>query len=81
MIFHCTKFRLSNCNSSRVVSIKKNVSFKFQSPVMFVFLVFTKQVLVKVVHPLMMFQNTKFHDPALTGASFSSLQKFERSLF
>jgi hypothetical protein len=31
-----------------------------------------KVVSVKVVHPLKIYQNTKFHGPTLTGASFTS---------
>jgi hypothetical protein len=60
MLFHFTKLRLSNakCNGSRVKSIK-NVKFKFQLPSMFVFLVFAKVVLLKVVHPLKTYQHTE----------------------
>jgi hypothetical protein len=32
----------------------------------------TKIVLLKVVHPLKIYQYTKFHGPTLTGASFAS---------
>jgi hypothetical protein len=39
---------------------------------MFVYLVFRKEVRLKAVHPLNIFQDTQFHDPALTGASFAS---------
>jgi hypothetical protein len=31
-------------------------------------------VLLKVVHPLKIYQETKFHGPTLTGASFESLR-------
>jgi hypothetical protein len=44
---------------------------------MFVFLVCHKSGLVKVVHPLNVYQNTKFNGPALTGAVLYSSQKFE----
>jgi hypothetical protein len=33
-------------------------------------------VLLKVVHPLKLYRNTKFHGPTLSGASFASPQKF-----
>jgi hypothetical protein len=39
---------------------------------MFVFLAFLKVVSLKAVHPLNIFQDTQFHDPPLTGASFAS---------
>jgi len=49
---------------------------------MFVFfLFFAKVVLLKVVHPLKIYQNTKFHGPTLSGASFASPHKFERPPF
>jgi hypothetical protein len=51
MIFHCTKLRLSKCNSSWVVSIKQTVNFKFQPPVMFVFVVSHKSGLIKSCWP------------------------------
>jgi hypothetical protein len=42
---------------------------------------FAKIVLLEVVRPLKISQNTKFDGPALTGASFASPQKFERPPF
>jgi hypothetical protein len=40
---------------------------------MFILLAFfAKLVLLKVVHPLQIYQQTKFHGPVLTGASFAS---------
>jgi hypothetical protein len=33
-------------------------------------------ILLKVVHPLKLYRNTKFHGPTLSGASFASPQKF-----
>jgi hypothetical protein len=38
---------------------------------MFVFFVFRKNGLTKVVHPLTIYQNTKVHGPTLSGASFA----------
>jgi hypothetical protein len=38
---------------------------------MFVFFL-TKMVLLKVAHPLKIYQYTKLHGPTLTGASFAS---------
>jgi len=32
-------------------------------------------VLLKAVHPLNIYQNTEFHGPTLTGASFASTSK------
>jgi len=74
-IFHCTKPHLSKCNSSRVVFIKPIVNFKFQPSAVFVFLVSRKNGVIKVVHPLKIYQDTKFHGPTLTGASFASTSK------
>jgi hypothetical protein len=68
-----TKLHLSKSNGSWVVSTKPN--FKFQQPVMFVFLVFRKSDLV--VHPLKIYQHTKFYGPALTGENFASTSMFE----
>jgi hypothetical protein len=44
---------------------------------MFVFFVFDKNglVILKVVHPLKIYQYTKFHGPTLIGASFASTSK------
>jgi hypothetical protein len=39
------------------------------------FSLFAKAVSLKVVHPLKIYQTTKFHDPTLTGASFISTSK------
>jgi hypothetical protein len=47
--------------------MKQNVNFKYQPPAVFVF--FVKMVFTKVVHPLKIYQNTKFHGPTLSGAS------------
>jgi hypothetical protein len=70
MLFHRTKLRLPKGNRSSVMFIKLNVNFKFHLPAMFVFLVFHKSSLTKVVHVLNIYQNTKFHGP--TVASFAS---------
>jgi hypothetical protein len=47
MIFYCTKFHFSKFNGSWVVSMKQNVNFKFQPPVIFVFLFYGKSDLIK----------------------------------
>jgi hypothetical protein len=70
MISYYTKVHLSKCNGSRVASTKQNMNFNIQTAAMFVFL--TKIVLLKVVHPLKIYQYTKFHGPTLTSASFAS---------
>jgi hypothetical protein len=52
MISYYTKVHLSKCNGSWVVSTKQNTNFNIQTAAMFVFFVFGKMVLLKVVHPL-----------------------------
>jgi hypothetical protein len=42
------------------------------------FLFLAKVVLLKVVHPLKIYQHVKLHGPILTGESFALPQKFER---
>jgi len=71
MIFHCTRLPLSKSNGFVSCLHEMNANFKFQPPVIFVFLFFTKVFLLKVVYPLKIFQIT-FHDPTLTGANFAS---------
>jgi hypothetical protein len=51
---------------------------KFNSSPCSYFSFSAKVVLLKVVHPLKMYQNTKLHGPMLSDASFASPQKFER---
>jgi hypothetical protein len=48
------------------------MNFNIQTAAMFVFLFLTKMVLLKVVHPLKIYQYTKFRGPTLTGANFAS---------
>jgi hypothetical protein len=48
------------------------MNFNIQTTAMFVFFVFDKNGLIKDVHPLKIYQHTKFHGPTLTGASFAS---------
>jgi hypothetical protein len=47
-------------------------SFLQLLPAMFRFLVFRKSGLLKVVHPLKVYQHTKFHGLLLTGARLAS---------
>jgi hypothetical protein len=71
-IFHCIKLRLSECNGSLVVVIKQKVNFKYKPPAMFVFFfIFEKIALLKVVHPLKIYHNTKFSGPTLSDANFA----------
>jgi len=42
---------------------------------MFVFFVYRKIVSLKVVHPLKIYQNKKFHGPTLSGASFAVISE------
>jgi hypothetical protein len=72
MISYYTKVHLSKCNGSRVVSTEQTMNLHIQTTAMFVFLFLTKMVLLKVVHPLKIYQYTKFHGSTLTGASFTS---------
>jgi hypothetical protein len=48
------------------------MNFNIQTAAMFVFFVFDKNGLIKVVHTLKIYQYTKFHGPTLTGAGFAS---------
>jgi hypothetical protein len=48
------------------------MNFNIQTAAMFVFFVFDKKVLLKVVHPLKIYRYKTFHGPTLTGASFAS---------
>jgi hypothetical protein len=52
------------------------MNFNIQLAAMFVFFVFEKKMVsLKVVHPLNIYQYTKFHVPTLTGASFASISE------
>jgi hypothetical protein len=44
------------------------MNFNIQLAVMFVFFVFDIKSSLKVVHPLKIYQYTKFHVPTLTGS-------------
>jgi hypothetical protein len=72
MISYYTKVNFSKCNGSWVVSTKQNMNFNIQTAAMFVFFYFDKMILLKVVHPLTIYQFTKFHGPTMIGASFAS---------
>jgi hypothetical protein len=72
MISYCTKVSLSECNGSWVVSTKQTMDFTIQTAAMFVFFVFYKNGLIKFVHPLKIYQYTKFHVPMLNGEIFAS---------
>jgi hypothetical protein len=67
MISYYTKVHLSKCNGSWVVSTKQSMNFNIQTAAMFIFLFLTKMILLKVVHPLKIYQYTKFHGPTLTA--------------
>jgi hypothetical protein len=75
MISYYTKFHLSKCNGSWVASTKQTMNFNIQLAAIFVVFVFDKNGLLKVVHPLKIYQYTKFHSPTLTSASFASTSK------
>jgi hypothetical protein len=72
MISYYTKVHLSKYNGSCIVSTKQTMNFNIQLAAMFVFLFLTKMFLLKFVHPLKIYQYTKFHGPTLNGASFES---------
>jgi hypothetical protein len=73
MISYYSTVHLSKYNGSWVVSTKQTMNINIQTAAMFVFFLFlTKIILLKVVHPLKIYQYTKFHGPTLTGASFAS---------
>jgi hypothetical protein len=72
MISYYTKVHLSKYNGSWVVSTKQNMNFNIQAAAIFVYFILTKMVLLKVVHPLKIYQYTQFHGPTLTGSSFAS---------
>jgi hypothetical protein len=74
MISYYTKVHLSECNGSWIVSIKQTMNFNIQTAAVFVFF-WQKMVLLKVVHPLKIYQYTKFNGPTLTGASFASISE------
>jgi len=57
---------------------KKNIDFNFQPLSTFVVWIFIKIVSLEVVHPLKIYQHTKYHGPTLNGKNFASPQKFER---
>jgi hypothetical protein len=73
MISSYTKVQLSKCNGSWVVSTKQTMNFNIQTAAMFVF--FTEMILLKVVHPLKIYQYTQCHGPTLNGASFASISE------
>jgi hypothetical protein len=60
---------------------EKTINFNIQTAAMFAFLFLTKMGLLKVVHPIKIYQYTKFHVPTLTGAIFHPTQMFERPPF
>jgi hypothetical protein len=63
MTSYYTKIHMSKCNGPWVVSTEKNMNFHIQTAAMFVFFLFlTKMVLLKVVHPLKIYQHTKFSE-------------------
>jgi hypothetical protein len=59
---------LCKWNSSWIVSIKQTVDFKFQPPAILFFFIF----LLNIVHPLKIYNHTKFHGSTFTSKSFAS---------
>jgi hypothetical protein len=68
MISYYTKVHLSKFNGPQ----NKLWIITFKRPPCSYFLFLTKMVLLKVVHPLKIYQYTKLHGPKLTGANFES---------
>jgi len=65
MVFHCKRLRLSEWNGSWLAARIQNVNFGFQQPPCS--LSIAKATSLKVVHPLKICQNIKFHGPRLAG--------------
>jgi hypothetical protein len=66
-----TVHELSPQNKLRILTFKR--------PPCSYFLFLTKMVLLKVVHPLKVYQYTKFNGPTLIGASFASTSEVRTS--
>jgi hypothetical protein len=69
MTFHCTKLHLSRVHA--LSPKNKMLILNFNHPPCSYFWFFTKVVSLRVVHSLKFYQNTKFHGPTLTDASFA----------
>jgi hypothetical protein len=68
-----SKVHLAKCNGSWVFSIKHTMNFKHSNGRhVRIFCFLTKMASLKVVHPLKIYQFSKFHGPMLTGASSAS---------
>jgi hypothetical protein len=65
VVFHCKRLRLSEWSGSWLAARTQNVNFVFQQPPCS--LSFAKATSLKVVHPLKICQNIKFHGPRLAG--------------
>jgi hypothetical protein len=64
-----------NSEPTLLSSCYKMLILNFHRPQCSHFSIFAKVVSLKVVHSLKISQNTKFHGPTLTGASFTSTSK------
>jgi hypothetical protein len=64
-VFHCRRLRLSEWNESLLAARIQNINFGFQKPPCS--LSIAKATSLKVVHPLKISQNIKFHGPRLAG--------------
>jgi hypothetical protein len=51
--------------------MKKNMNFNFQPLSTFIFFIFHKMASLKDIHPLKIYQHTKYYGPTLTGATFA----------
>jgi hypothetical protein len=80
-MFHSTKLHLSQGNSSLVVSIIKIIKFKFHRLFTFVFIVISKQIVIKSCPYFKLYQYTKFHGSTLTGENFPSISEIWTSAF
>lgn len=69
MTFYWPNFVLSNSKVQLfILSPQNNINFNFQPSPMLVFLVFTRTILLRVIHLSKISQYTTFHGPMLTGA-------------
>jgi hypothetical protein len=73
VIFYYTKVHLLSAKVHELSPQNKLWILTFNLPPCSYFLFLTKMVSLKVVHPLKVYQYTKYHVPTLTGASFTSI--------
>jgi hypothetical protein len=70
-MFYYAEVHLYKCNGNWVVTINQNMNFNFHPAATFAHVL--KMILFKVVHPLNIYEHTKFNDPMLTIAPTSEI--------